>query len=360
MKNSIRPANSLPRLTNSAIIKSTLERHLGIRISTEEISHRNTKRTVNSRLSRRERRQQQRDAYLGARPAGVDKADGYFHQAVVIEDVKRRAKELGLPIAYERLGKGRKTHALRIGARDNYHVYLHLYRVDSQYSRKFLTNPKYFPSVVEYTNFLIQLFGLNQYESLTLYRLDFHVDLNISFNEVKKMLRVRHKQINRHNSNRGCELNYILFGGGDCVIAVYNKTKELQDKGIDIDTDITRIEIRLTSKAVPVSLLCELSNLASLKNGRPLDPFNRVSLEPVTLRDIDTVRDRKTLIKLVRLQTLMEAEGFDYAHRFLNKNDNFKRDYQGLISYSESPVDLNKLFHDNLADFMRKPRFELL
>lgn len=352
--------NTLPRTVSPAIIKSSLEQHLDIKIPIEEISHRNTKRTVRKSLNRRERRQQQRDAYLGNRPAGFDKADGYLHQAAIIEEVKSTAQRLGLDIAYERIGT-KKTHALRIGARDDMHIHLELHRIDSRYSRKLLTNPKHFPSVVEYANFLIQLFGLNQYECITLYRQDFYVDLDISFSEVKKMLRIKHKQINRHNSNKGCELNYLLFGGGDCVIAIYNKTAELQKKGIEIDKDVTRIEIRLTGKAMPVSLLRDISSLASLgRGGRLLNPFSRVSLEPVTLTDIDTVKDRKSLIKLVKLHTLMEAEGFDYAHRFLNQNDNFKRDYRGLISYSDSPVDLNKLFHDNLSDFMRKPRIRTL
>lgn len=349
--------NTLPDGISHDVMRARLTNLLGIDIPADELSHRNTKRHVRRRLSLQERKQQKRDAQLGHRPAGIDKADAYFYQAVVIEEVKRRAEELGLSYAYERLGVGRNTHALRIGNRDDQHIYLELYRIDSRYSRKLLTNPKFFFSVVEYSNFLIQLFGLNQYENLKLYRLDFNVDLKLSFDEVKKMLRVKYKNINRHNLNRGCDLKSLLFGGGDSKIAVYDKKTQLESKGIQIDEDVTRIEVRLTGKELPVSLLCELSCLASLNNhGRFLNPFNRVSLEPVILIDINNVDSHEQLIKLVRLQTLMDAEGFDYAYKFLNRNGNFNRDYRGLISYGDSSIDLNKVFHDNLSDFFRKKR----
>lgn len=361
MENTSNRYNSLPIISNPATIKLSLEDRLGIKIPISELSHSNTKKPVIQTSSLRDKRAQQLDAYLGSRSAGIDKADAFLHQAVNIEEVKRRAEELGLPYFYERIGKHQNTHALRIGDRDNYHVYLELYRIDSPYSRKLLTNPRHFPSIVEYSNFIVHLFGLSQFECLTPYRLDFYVDLDMSFEELKKMLRIKYKQINRHNSNRGYNLNYLLFGGSHEKIAIYDKSDQLRNKSIEPERDITRIEIRLTSKALPVTGISQLTSLASYgRHGRLFEPFNRVSLEPVTLADINNIKNRKDLIKLVKLQTLMDAEGFDYARRFLNQNGNFRRDYLGLITFSESPFDLNEIFLNELFSFMRKTRHQLL
>lgn len=340
--------------TNTNIILSVLRNLTGLKFK-DGVRHMKSETSVNVQLSPRVEEPLSSDVNVVNRQAGIDKADCRLYECVAVEVIKARANELGLPLRHMKIGKNKKQ-VLRIGDPEGEHIYLELRHIQSPFTRTILTNPNKFRSAERYFQFLVSLFGINHFEYMKLFRLDFNVDLPVSFNAVRKMLRVKYKQLNARHDGRSSRITGLNFGGGDESVCAYNKAYQVS-KNETSDDLRSRIEIRLKGKRLPIKKIHELPMvIKNTKYGRPINPFYFLSLEPFTLADESSIKDPKKLRKLVYLKSLIEASSLDYAIRKLNQNGNFMRDYKGLIEFHESPYDLDDILLNNLFDFFGKRR----
>lgn len=294
--------------------------------------------------------------------AGIDKIDAYFEEEVSVKQLEQRADELGLKYARERIGNN-KAHALRVGDPDGEHIHLQLTYQSSTHGKKLISNPNHFIIFDRYQNFLIQLFGRNEYEFLTIYRIDFCVDLQESFQNLKRWFRVPYKQHSRHDTNKGRTRTGITFGKEPHTVCLYDKTEEQKRKGIETDGPVTRVEARFFGDKRPVEFVKDLPEILKRNaRGDYFEPFKSVSIEPIHLVPIEKVISRDKLIKWVRLDTLLNVGGYDLAYKELNTNGNFARDIKGLATFSEYSHDLDAILVEHLEHFFgrkrKKPRYD--
>lgn len=341
-------------IINPEIISARLEYLTGMKFTVTDV-HIKPQTLVNEQMSLRVKRSLNADVNVVSRQAGIDKADYLLYEMVSIEDMKKRAETLGLPWKYQKIGENRQQ-VLTIGDPKGEHIHLAIRHIRSLNTRRVLTNPNKFRSAKRYFLFLVVFFGLNHFEYMKLFRLDFNVDLEEDFDAVRKMIRVKYKQLNERCKSRSSHITGLYFGGGNERLCAYNKSFQLSTKGVKSSRSVSRLETRLLRKKIPVVHAYELPMLIkNTKHGRPVNPFHWIYLEPFILADESTVSGQK-LVRLIRLKELIEANGLDNAIRKLNKNGNFFRDYKGLIEFQESPYDLNEILLSNLADFFGKRR----
>lgn len=288
--------------------------------------------------------------------AGIDKVDAYFEEEVSVKELEQRADELGLKHARVRIGNN-KAHALRVGDPDGEHIHLQLTYQSSTHGKKLISNLNHFKSFARYKDFLILLFGRNGFEFLTIYRIDFCVDLKESFHNLKRWFRVPYKQHSRHDTNKGRTRTGITFGKEPHTVCLYDKTEEQRLKGIETDGSVTRVEARFFGEKKPVEFVKDLPEILSRNSkGEFFEPFKSVSIEPIQLVPIESVTSREKLIKWVRLDTLLNVGGYDLAYKELNTNGNFGRDIKGIATFSDYPHDLDAILVEHLEHFFGRKR----
>lgn len=292
----------------------------------------------------------------------IDKVDGFFHHGVSVSQMKSKAKELGLTYEIKRIGSDRRW-ALQIGDDPGECVFLELRFHKSTHSSKLISNPSRFASHRRYLTFLIQLFGRNEVENIRIFRIDFCVDLDLPFSELIKWLRVPYKQIKRSDTDKGRNRTGITFGRGDLVICVYDKNEEQRRKRVELESPVTRIEVRYTGDKLPIQYVRELPDLLSVSfSGRRLSPFSVVSIEPCHLVPIETIaapplQNSKAIDKLitwVRLDTYLKVGGLDLAKKQMNAHGNFNRDVRGILNHEEYPHDLNSVLRSDLEVYFER------
>lgn len=341
--------------TDTNIVLSTLRYLTGLKFKSAE-RHMKSETSVNVQMSPRVIETLYADVNAVNRQGGIDKADCLLYERVAVEAIKARANELGLPLRHMKIGKNKKQ-VLRIGDPEGEHIYLELRHINSEFSRTILTNPNKFFSAERYFQFLVDLFGINQFQYMKLFRLDLNVDLPEHFNALREMLRVKYKQSNARHEGRNSQITGLYFGRGDESLCAYNKAFQISKDNASDEKPRSRIEVRLKGKRLPITCIHELPLLIkNTKYGRPINPFHFLYLEPFNLVDESSITDPKKLRRLIRLKGLIEASGLDYAIRVLNKNGNFARDYKGLIEFHESPYDLDDILLNGLFDFFGKRR----
>lgn len=345
-----------PDIATPAVIESVLDRILGVKRPTN-LRHINKSTQVSKHPNRREIRQLVRDVKPpDARSAGIDKLDAIFYERIELASLRSRAESLGIKHALTRIGPNRNTLAIRLGEENGEHVYVPLTYMNCKYVSKLISNPNRFKSYRSYCTFLIKLFGLNAFEFLKIQRIDFNVDLEMSYHELRKILRVKFKRLYNLYSNRSSEQTGMDYGSGSRKLVFYNKTEQLNSKGIETKKNLARIELRYTGKDVPVEFIKDLPKIAKPSSFERIKFFAFLSLETFTMPDKNDIADRTQLIKLIKFQTYLEAGGLDLAYRKLNTKGNFYRDYKGLVTFTGSPYDLNKILLDNLCDFFERSR----
>lgn len=296
--------------------------------------------------------------------AAIDKLDGIFHEEVNIEQLQRRAQELGLRFTPERIGSERRW-AIRFGNENGEHIHIELRFQNSTHSRKLISNPSRFRTFRGYKNFLFSLFGRNESENVRILRMDFCIDIESKFSDMIQWIRVPYKRINRADINKNKTKTGITFGRGDLIICVYDKTEEQRRKGIELDRDVTRIEVRLSRDKLPIQYIYELPGLLGLSTeGRSFTPFSFVSIEPVRLEPIErfstppllNAKAVDRLINRVRLDTYLNVGGLDLARKQMNVHGNFNRDVRGLVTFEEYPHDLDSVLMSHLESFFGRQR----
>lgn len=221
-----------PDTATPALIESVLDSILGVKKPTD-LRHINKSTQVSRPPNRREIRQLVSDVKPSdARYAGIDKLDATFFERIDLAALKRRAEGLGIKHALTHIGPNRNTLAIRLGEENGEHIYVPLTYMNAKYITKLISNPNRFKSFRSYCTFLIKLFGLNAFEFLKIQRIDFNVDLEMSYHELRKILRVKFKRLYNHYSNRSSEQTGMDYGSGSRKLVFYNKTEQLNTKGI--------------------------------------------------------------------------------------------------------------------------------
>lgn len=294
----------------------------------------------------------------------IDKVDGFFYEGVNIEQIKKRAKAVGLKSEFKRIGSDR-TWALQIGDDPGECVFLELRFQKSTYSKKLISNPSRFRTHRRYLSFLTELFGRNQTENIRIIRIDFCVDLDLPFAQLIQWLRVPYKRIKRSDTDKGRNRTGITFGRGDLVVCVYDKSEEQRRSGIELGRSVTRVEVRLAGDKLPVQYLRELPGVLTVTvNGRRLRPFSVLSIEPSHLAPLERfatppLLNSKAIDKLVnwvRLETYLKIGGLDLAKKQMDAHGNFRRNVRGLVTFEEYPHDLDEILISDLEAYFERSR----
>lgn len=347
--------------TRQDIINSSLTRLTGLKFNDLK-PHIKGKTPVSQPPNRRMRRAVLREVSVANWEAGIDKADGMLFEPVEIDDLKAHAERQGLKWRHEMIGDDQSVPALRI-SRLNSSEYVHvvLRHIRSERSRKVSTNPNRFSSAESYYRFLVDVFGLNEVEYLKLKRLDLNVDVEEDFESIWRKLRVKFKQKGRLQTTKSGETTGLYFGGKNFIICIYDKTAQMKRKGKNLGKPVTRIEIRLSGKALPFEYIYNLPKLIqpTIYGNRLPRFFDTVYIQPFKLADKKLITNLTSRDRLVELSTRIDAVGLDAAIKKLNKNGNFARDYRGLIVYEDYPHDLNTILLSRLHKFFGKRMLEL-
>ncbi len=261
----------------------------------------------------------------------IDKIILRFSRPISINRIKARATEFGYPFKSTRLNGG--YWHLQVGSPGSY-FYFDLINYPQELTTKIITNPSNFTS---FDNYLKQVTLLIEREvfDARLQRIDFAVDYPVSLNELIHGLDVGFKRTAiEFNSESGKETG-IRLGKGSEKIIVYDKGEE---QGLDVSR--TRIETQLTGAKIKGRTLFHVPHF-SIRDDL---------LSNVVLNEVDFVNPDEFLVPIQRkrkdeLATLIKNGGYLRARKFLNKNGNFERDYQPLISstvWKNQPNDILK------------------
>jgi hypothetical protein len=275
----------------------------------------------------------------------IDKAEGLLYAYQSFKQLEERAKSIGQPMRQVRLRGGR--WAYQIGP-EEWGIYVRPDSAERQSARYLITNPSRFKTFDDYRNTLIAILSRNDFECIKLMRLDFAVDLNLSFEEVRKRVRIRFKQYGHSFHVQGGTQTGITVGKRPEEICIYDKAREQKLEG----EDRTRIEVRLWRQKVPVDYLHELPSIAGLdRNGDPFRPFEKVQVDDFELKHHREFSSRPDLIRVTRLTTLISYVGYQHARRFLNKGGKFNSMYGRFITVNEPVFDLHDTLLSNLREY---------
>jgi hypothetical protein len=279
----------------------------------------------------------------------IDKLDIRLFDNISIQTIKKRAKELDLVYEIKRIGV-RKEWCISVELEKNKAVYFPLAYQSSKYTNRLYSNPSKFFLFIPYHNFLEDLIGQKAIDNSNITRLDFSVDLKLSFEDIVKGVSIAYKRNAKLHIDQGSINEGIYFGKGDEVIVIYNKAKKL-GKAYTGTTPLTRIEIRLKGSKLPIELMNEVPTLFGNIHSGLYNPFERIGISEYSFPPIDSLKTFKEAYRLGELEVLAREMSFQVARKRLNKNKNFKRDYGKLYKCKGIPIELSEPFKENILSF---------
>lgn len=292
---------------------------------------------------------------------GFDKMTMGFVFHIPISFLKERGESLGWTVKSHRLGSS-KTWGVKFIDPKGRGFTFRLFHRDSSASKIMSAKLSSFESFSDFASTLIALVGRNDFEVARLLALELKLDFEMEFIRLAQSINVLFKQMLRTNIQRGCELTGLNYGRGEDIFSLYDKRKELLQKhGMELDHDLSRLEARLSGKALSsvIEYVRDLPRLLRCDEEGPLfRPFGRLLFRDVELVAESELASREDLIKWGQLKGLFNCVGFDGAKRFLNEHKHFKRDYGHL--YREAPVDLDLdlILHQGLREFFQTEGLE--
>jgi hypothetical protein len=170
---------------------------------------------------------------------------------------------------------------------------------------------------------------------------------------------VRYKRCSQTYKSKGGKPDSLTLGKGTSVATIYGAGKKY---GLTDNGAVTRIEVRLEGRDVPIRLFSELPTikLANPKTLRYFDPFRHVTLQLVSLKnlnDLDCTVEQAS--RYGRLETLLKTGGYSYAKQHLNKNKHFARDYGCFLDVGPWPYSQpNDVLRRHLIDYFRGWHFK--
>lgn len=185
-------------------------------------------------------------------------------------------------------------------------------------------NPNRFLSFLEFKKLINSFVSSDKFSLIKIKRLDINFDYQIPFNEFLKCVEINGKQTDvEYTNQRGIQTG-IRIGKGPEKINIYNKTEQAQ-----LDEPISRIELQLSGEKLPTKTFENL--LDALQSER----FYKSYLERFLLSDVSF--SNKELLteaqqtKQSEFKFTLEKDSLYKAKQLFNKNNNFERDFKGII-----------------------------
>ena len=210
-------------------------------------------------------------------------------------------------------------------------------------------NPKHYSGHQEVVDIVCRLLK----SQITIRRIDLCSDLPISINDLEPMLRVKYKQKYTEFERAGVELTGFYYGKNTEVIAVYDKSRELQKfqkfqlskiKNKELK-NTTRIEVRLTKNKIPekkFELLCNYVDYNPYKN--------------TEIIDIESCKNER-ILKRQRFNQFREIAkefGLNKAYKIYNQSNNFTKTIRKYLSPSHLYDLLIANYINNLKEYLGK------
>lgn len=268
----------------------------------------------------------------------LDKVECYHPTGLNLQTIKRKCEELGLSYHSKRLAD--KKLYLEISKNEK-QIHFFLGHPHNQILRKIFFNPSGYKSVNEMMSFLEEIFD-NEMLELVITRIDFTLDLCVSYQEILKGLDIKHKRSNSEYS-RNSVRSGIVIGGMNDKIKIYDKAAQLRLK-----TPLTRIERQIRKPVLFVRSVKDLSN--SLEKILNFKPFDVINLNHIDFEE-GQCRTQEQLNKMSELKALIDHEGYFLAKKKLNQNDNFQRDFGKFFKLTEFSRSANDQFQEDIITY---------
>lgn len=233
------------------------------------------------------------------------------------------------------------------GSADSF-ISFHLYTLHSKYSRFVYKNPSQFKNFSEFVMQLRMVLPINFLQHAKLCRIDCAVDYELPLSSLKSGL---------HISRKSAVTRFISKSSHNSGLSIGKRPEEflLYDKGkhAKLDHDLTRLEVRLTKKKLPVGKLGELPQLARPnEEGRRFRPFKAVDLKAIEVVSYKKLTSKREIFKAGELSALINECGFHRAKQILGKTRNYGRDYEPLTTVRRwAHRHPNEIFSESMTAF---------
>lgn len=196
-----------------------------------------------------------------------------------------------------------------------------------------ISNPNRFASYPEFKKLISSLVTSDKFKQIKIKRLDINFDYEITFREFLKCIEINGKQTDvEYTNQRGIQTG-IRIGKGPEKINIYDKTEQAH-----LEVPVSRIELQLSGDKLPTKNFENLSATLHSEN------FCKNYLDRFLLSDISySNNDLLTEIQKTKqseFKFTLEKDSLYKAKQLFNKNNNFERDFKGIIerhTWSDQP-----------------------
>ena len=254
------------------------------------------------------------------------------------QSLQLRAKCLGMTVKDKRFKDGK---FYKIISRDS-HQFEIQYNTFTNKAVCIQANPSKWPNLRMFSLDLRNLCD-QDISGLEIRRLDLAIDIELPIPEVLKSIDFKYKRKftryqNVESSNDGISVG--CSRAEQFVIYDKNLERKRARKLDEVKTEPwTRIESRLKGKFLPSRTFADLEGGHYSSIDAPIyASFKKIQWADITFLDRAECTTRKEVEKLGRLKGLCETQSYFLAKKYLNRFDNFQRDYGHLFTRSHSPV----------------------
>lgn len=284
--------------------------------------------------------------------ACIDKLSFSFPKGLLpVQELLDRAGYRGIHATEERL-KSRWCYKI---SSDPYHFFVSKPAdlMEQQSMTRIITNPSRFDSYGQYRDFINLLFTEVELSLAKVSRLDLTVDYLIPFETIFRGLDCKYKiRASRFVADieyktEGSLVTGVNIGRGNEKFVVYNHQRKHRGSSYR-----TRIECQLSGKKCPIRNYLEITELARKLNDK--NPFDLISLNQIHMNSKDEFHSISHQKKITGLSSSIDCLGYLGARKKLNKNKNFKRDYQKYFYIQPLSQQPNKVIESYILNYFNQ------
>lgn len=187
-----------------------------------------------------------------------------------------------------------------------------------------LSNPNYFGSYQDFKGLIESLVPQNTHNRIRIKRLDINFDYSIPFKTFLKSIEINGKQSDVEYANQRGVQTGIRIGKGSEKINIYDKTEQA-----NLEVPVSRIEIQLTGEKLPTKIFAELFDVLQSEQF-PKNYLERFLLSDVSFCSQELLTESQRT-KQSEFKFTLEKDSLFKAKQLFNQNNNFERDFKGII-----------------------------
>jgi hypothetical protein len=199
----------------------------------------------------------------------------------------------------------------------------------------------------EIVEVFIRVFGFENARSIffsgTVLRVDFWLDLEISYNKLKQT--IYRPGVAISDQRKGERRSFYLGARGPRQAVFYEKPftdradLDLRLKKATNNTLMTRVEVRYSGKAVPFRTFADYASSADFK------PFDILKTSFLSISKLSKFElSKRTNRKIDEFISCVLSEGIHHARKKFNKNRNFYRTIQPILDKISNDLNLSGLW----------------